>query len=168
MKKILAIAVLPFALLLLLSAAHPMAKKPAVLIFSKTNGYRHASIPVGIEAIKKLGAANGFDVVATEDSLAFNKKNLSPSENKAISNINSVVKAAPTEQKKQALQTVLILIKKGTFSSKGLPKSINDFFTANTNLIKNPVKLVEQLFIEVLDRFDLTQKPDEAKKNTNG
>ena len=76
MNKILAVALLPFALLLLLSAAHPIAKKPAVLIFSKTNGFRHSSIPVGIEAIKKLGAANGFDVVATEDSLAFNKKNL--------------------------------------------------------------------------------------------
>ena len=76
MKKLLVIAILPVALLFILSAAHPIAKKPAVLIFSKTNGFRHESIPAGIEAIKKLGAANGFDVVATEDSLAFNKKNL--------------------------------------------------------------------------------------------
>jgi type 1 glutamine amidotransferase len=44
---------------------------PRILIFSKTNGYRHASIPVGIEAIKKLGQANGFDVDATEDSTWF-------------------------------------------------------------------------------------------------
>jgi type 1 glutamine amidotransferase len=77
MKKILAIAFLPLALLLLLSASrHPTAKKPLVLIFSKTNGFRHSSIPVGIEAIKKLGEANGFEVEATEDSLAFNYKNL--------------------------------------------------------------------------------------------
>src|SRR5436190_23492928 len=52
-------------------------KNPAVLIFSKTNGYRHQSIPVGIEAIKKLGAENNFTVDATEDSLAFTTENLS-------------------------------------------------------------------------------------------
>jgi type 1 glutamine amidotransferase len=50
--------------------------KPKVLIFSKTNGYHHACIPVGIEAIKKLGTENGFDVDATDDSLAINYKNL--------------------------------------------------------------------------------------------
>lgn len=76
MKKILAIAFLPFTLLLILSSANPIAEKPAVLIFSKTNGFRHESIPAGIEAIKKLGATNGFDVVATEDSLEINKSNL--------------------------------------------------------------------------------------------
>lgn len=51
-------------------------KVPAVLIFSKTNGYRHASIPAGIEAIKKLGLANQFSVDATEDSLEFTDENL--------------------------------------------------------------------------------------------
>ncbi len=76
MKKILAIAFLPVSLLLILSSANPIAEKPAVLIFSKTNGFRHESIPAGIEAIKKLGASNGFDVVATEDSLDINKTNL--------------------------------------------------------------------------------------------
>ena len=76
MKKILAVAFLPFTLLLILSSANPIAEKPAVLIFSKTNGFRHESIPAGIEAVKKLGASNGFDVVATEDSLEINKSNL--------------------------------------------------------------------------------------------
>lgn len=51
-------------------------KDPAVLIFSKTNGYRHQSIPAGIAAIKKLGAENNFSVDATEDSLAFTPENL--------------------------------------------------------------------------------------------
>src|SRR4029077_20144336 len=31
-----------------------------VLVFSKTLGFRHASIPDGIKAIQQLGAANGF------------------------------------------------------------------------------------------------------------
>ena len=51
-------------------------KEPAVLIFSKTNGYRHQSIPFGIEAIKTLGEQNRFTVDATEDSLAFTDENL--------------------------------------------------------------------------------------------
>ncbi|HEY4335820.1 MAG TPA: ThuA domain-containing protein [Puia sp.] len=49
---------------------------PKVLIFSKTNGYRHASIVPGIAAIKKLGSENGFDVDATEDSTWFNTATL--------------------------------------------------------------------------------------------
>jgi cytochrome c len=57
-------------------SAIPHRSKPKVLIYSKTNGFRHSCIPVGIEAIKKLGSENGFDVDATEDSLQFNKKNL--------------------------------------------------------------------------------------------
>ncbi len=61
--------------LFFISATHHAAK-PKVLIFSKTNGFRHASIPVGIEAIKKLGAENNFDVDATEDSTAFRTDNL--------------------------------------------------------------------------------------------
>src|SRR4051794_11417284 len=66
------------ALLIVVCAIFSFAikKDPAVLIFSKTNGYRHQSIPVGIEAIKKLGAENHFSVDATEDSLAFTPQNL--------------------------------------------------------------------------------------------
>ncbi|MFD0549277.1 ThuA domain-containing protein [Streptomyces rectiviolaceus] len=47
-----------------------------VLVFSKTAGFRHDSIPDGIAAIKELGAANGFAVDATEDAGAFTAKNL--------------------------------------------------------------------------------------------
>lgn len=48
-----------------------------VLIFSKTAGFRHDSIPDGIAAIRQLGQQNGFDVDATEDSSSFNDANLS-------------------------------------------------------------------------------------------
>lgn len=75
MKKICAIAILP-VIILVFSAARTHDKKPAVLIFSKTNGYHHACIPVGIEAIKKLGVENGFSVDTTTDSLKFTKTNL--------------------------------------------------------------------------------------------
>lgn len=42
-----------------------------VLIFSKTEGFRHSSIPAGIAAIEQLGADNDFIVEATEDASVF-------------------------------------------------------------------------------------------------
>ncbi len=47
-----------------------------VLVFSETAGFRHSSIDEGITAIQEIGAANDFDVDATEDSTAFNTANL--------------------------------------------------------------------------------------------
>lgn len=44
------------------------AQQPRVLVFSKTAGYRHSSIPNGIAAIRTLGLENGFAVDATEDA----------------------------------------------------------------------------------------------------
>lgn len=41
------------------------------LVFSATDGFRHDSIEPGIEAIKQLGAENGFNVFATEDAEIF-------------------------------------------------------------------------------------------------
>ncbi len=48
-----------------------------VLIFSKTAGFRHSSIPNGIAAIHQLGLENDFQVEATEDASKFNDANLS-------------------------------------------------------------------------------------------
>lgn len=42
-----------------------------VLIFSKTCGYRHDSIPAGIAAVSRLVRARGLDVAATEDARQF-------------------------------------------------------------------------------------------------
>jgi cytochrome c len=42
-----------------------------VLVFSKTTGFRHDSIPQGIAAIKALGAEHGFAVDSTEDAARF-------------------------------------------------------------------------------------------------
>lgn len=47
-----------------------------VLVFSKTAGFRHASIPVGIKAIIKLGTEQDFTVEATEDATFFDDENL--------------------------------------------------------------------------------------------
>ena len=53
--------------------ANTLAK---VLVFSKTAGFRHDSIPQGIAAIQALGTANGFTVDATEDAAQFTDANL--------------------------------------------------------------------------------------------
>lgn len=50
--------------------------KSRVLVFSKTAGFHHASIPVGIAAIMKLGAENKFDVDTTTDAAKFTEGNL--------------------------------------------------------------------------------------------
>lgn len=42
-----------------------------VLVFSKTAGFRHDSIPDGIQAVQELGAASGFAVDSTEDAATF-------------------------------------------------------------------------------------------------
>ncbi|WP_330447818.1 ThuA domain-containing protein [Streptomyces anulatus] len=47
-----------------------------VLVFSKTAGFRHDSIPAGITALQQIGAANEFTVTATEDATAFTPANL--------------------------------------------------------------------------------------------
>ncbi|MGW1957224.1 ThuA domain-containing protein [Streptomyces sp. NPDC001920] len=47
-----------------------------VLVFSKTAGFRHDSIPDGVAAVKQLGETGGFTVDATEDAAAFTGANL--------------------------------------------------------------------------------------------
>lgn len=63
------------ALLAAVSTA-AFAQQPRVLVFSKTAGYRHSSIPNGVAAIRTLGRDNGFAVDTTEDAGAFTQKNL--------------------------------------------------------------------------------------------
>ncbi|MFB9237645.1 ThuA domain-containing protein [Plantactinospora siamensis] len=67
------------AVLACATPARPVAAADAgydVLVFSKTAGFRHDSIPAGIQAIRDLGAANNFSVTATEDAAAFTTGNL--------------------------------------------------------------------------------------------
>jgi cytochrome c len=67
------------ATLLIADAPVPAAaQSPArrVLVFSRTAGYRHASIELGIAAVRKLGQENGFTVDASEDPSGFTDANL--------------------------------------------------------------------------------------------
>ena len=47
-----------------------------LLIFSKTTGFRHDSIPAGVAALRKLAAENGYDSEATEDAGVFTPEGL--------------------------------------------------------------------------------------------
>lgn len=58
------------------SCSNKRKGNPKVLVFHKTAGYHHESIPDGIAAIEKLGAENGFDVDATENAEDINEENL--------------------------------------------------------------------------------------------
>lgn len=51
-------------------------KAPKVLVFYKTNGFKHSSIPAGIKAIQKLAEENRFRCDTTSDSLKFRYKTL--------------------------------------------------------------------------------------------
>lgn len=48
----------------------------SVLVFSRTAGFRHASIEAGVLTVQQLGADNGFTVDATEDHTLINSENL--------------------------------------------------------------------------------------------
>lgn len=47
-----------------------------VLVFTKTEGYRHKSIEKGVKTLRELGRENGFIVLQTETSGDFNPQNL--------------------------------------------------------------------------------------------
>ncbi len=72
MKQLLAV----FALVIC-SAPFAFAKKePRVLVFSKTAGFHHQSIPQGQKAIQQLGAGHHFQVDTTSDAAVFTADNL--------------------------------------------------------------------------------------------
>ena len=48
----------------------------AILVFSKTEGFRHDSIPAGLAAIREQGFEKGFSVVASEDASLFTDSSL--------------------------------------------------------------------------------------------
>jgi len=74
MKNVLILFSLFFVSLVLLAQSDNKTaeqKKLNVLVFSKTVGYRHTSIPAGIKAITTLGQQKGWAVTATEDPTLF-------------------------------------------------------------------------------------------------
>lgn len=75
MRKLLLLAVAAVTLFLF-ACSTDRKGKPRILVFTKTTGFRHSSIPVGQLAIIKLGARHGFDVDTTENAALFNEDSL--------------------------------------------------------------------------------------------
>ena len=66
-----------FALILLIAAScNKRPGKPKVLVFTKTAGFHHSSIPLGVQAIFKLGSENNFDVDTSSDAGLFQEDSL--------------------------------------------------------------------------------------------
>ncbi|MBC8034507.1 MAG: ThuA domain-containing protein [Chitinophagaceae bacterium] len=63
-------------LVVILVTAFRPALKPRVLIFTKTAGFHHSSIPTGIKALVKLGKENNFDADTTTNAAYFTEDNL--------------------------------------------------------------------------------------------
>lgn len=51
-------------------------KDKKILVFSKTEGFRHESIGSGISALQQMGVENDFGVVSTEDAAYFHEDSL--------------------------------------------------------------------------------------------
>lgn len=51
-------------------------RQKRILVFSKTEGFRHSCIPAGIAAIQKLANAESIEIDTTEDATLFNEENL--------------------------------------------------------------------------------------------
>jgi type 1 glutamine amidotransferase len=74
-----AVLVLAVAVALLGGGSSPGAPAPPelrILLFTKTAGFRHDSIPTAVETLRELGARNGIQVDATEDAGVFSDRSL--------------------------------------------------------------------------------------------
>ncbi|MBM1107629.1 ThuA domain-containing protein [Aurantibacter crassamenti] len=75
MRKILLVLILVFGLFIS-SCGNKRDGNPKILVFSKTMGYKHASIPTGVAAVQKLGLENGIEVDTTKNADLFTEENL--------------------------------------------------------------------------------------------
>lgn len=76
MKKMLPMLLAVILTIIFFSCSNKRSGNPRVLVFTKTTGFRHVSIPNGIAAIQKLGKENGFVVDTTENAAIFNEDSL--------------------------------------------------------------------------------------------
>ncbi|MCX6628527.1 MAG: ThuA domain-containing protein [Candidatus Solibacter sp.] len=87
------------------AAAQPAAKR--ILVYTRqtvsaASSYIHDNAPSSVEAIRKLGAANGFAVDASEDPAVFTEANLKRYQALVFSNTHN--EAFQTEAQRQAFQ----------------------------------------------------------------
>jgi len=74
MKQFLKLTAL--IILIIVSSCTTPVKEKKVLVFSKTEGFRHGSIATGISALQKMGSESGFIVDTTENANFFSEEKL--------------------------------------------------------------------------------------------
>ena len=74
LSKGLTMLVMAMVLMVFTSSTSP--EKPLILVFSKTDGFRHASIEAGKPAFQKMANEKGFTVEYSEDASVFTATNL--------------------------------------------------------------------------------------------
>ena len=77
----------------------------AVLVFHRTTGFVHPSIPAGLEAIKAMGATHHFAVDTTADPAAFTPANLA--RYKAVIFLSTTGDVLPERAQRAALETYI-------------------------------------------------------------
>ncbi|MEZ4967749.1 MAG: ThuA domain-containing protein, partial [Saprospiraceae bacterium] len=70
-NRIPVLLILPLAVLFMHSCDPNGGIPPRILVFSKTEGYRHQSIPVATAALRRLCADHGIAMDTTEDAADF-------------------------------------------------------------------------------------------------
>jgi len=68
--------ILPLAAIIFTSLIMKPTTSTEILVFTKTNGFRHASIPDGKNALCQLAQQNNWTITISEDSTRFSFKNL--------------------------------------------------------------------------------------------
>jgi len=76
MRKSYSLVLAVLLSIFIISCKNKKDGKPRVLVFSKTGGFRHSSIPAGKQAIIKLGRENDFETDTTENAEWFNEDSL--------------------------------------------------------------------------------------------
>ena len=59
------------------SASATTTETPHILVFTRTAGYHHESIPVGVQTLRELAQAEGIAVTASDDPALFDDASLS-------------------------------------------------------------------------------------------
>jgi hypothetical protein len=84
----------------------------AVKLFQASDGEKAIALH-GLHHQQTLAGLAYFKSEKNQENIqTVSRKNLSPAENKAITNLNAILKFAPTEQKQNALKRTLDIIKK--------------------------------------------------------
>lgn len=72
----IALSIFTLCSVFVLSACNQRSGTARILVFTKTAGFHHESIPAGIDAIRKLGQENQFTVDTTSDAEMFTEDTL--------------------------------------------------------------------------------------------